>query len=94
VFIKPKCFKSPINPLVPLLLKAREYPQKYHWKTMTEKEPIQAHIIERADFRRASPEYRNPRPGIMSKTMHDATMINAWSPDWYHWFRFVVAVEY
>jgi hypothetical protein len=55
---------------------------------MTEKEPIQAQIMESADFLRARPEYRKPRPGIMSRTMHDATMMKAWSPDWNHWFRF------
>lgn len=31
-------------------------------------------------------------PGIMIKTMHEATMMKAWSPDWYHWFRFSVAM--
>lgn len=31
-------------------------------------------------------------PGIMMRTMHDATKIKAWSPDWYHWLRFSEAV--
>jgi len=36
--------------------KASEYPQKYHWKVMTEAENMQAQIRERADFLRARPE--------------------------------------
>lgn len=32
-------------------------------------------------------------PGIMSNTMHEAMMMNAWSPDWYHWFRFSTAIQ-
>jgi hypothetical protein len=42
---------------------------------MTEHEPIQAHIIDKADFLRARPEYRKPRPGIMTNTMAEATMM-------------------
>jgi hypothetical protein len=41
----------------------------------TEREPIQAQIMLKADLRRASPEYRKPRPGTMTNTMADATMI-------------------
>jgi hypothetical protein len=37
---------------------------------MTEDEAIHAQIIERADLRRARPEYRKPKPGTMIKTMH------------------------
>ena len=55
--------------------KASEYPQKYHWNVITEHEPIQAQSMLRADFRRARPEYRKPRPGIMTRTMAEATMI-------------------
>lgn len=66
-----------MNPFVADELKASEYPQRYHWKTIIEKEAIQAQIMDKADFRRARPEYRNPRPGIMSRTMHDETMIYA-----------------
>jgi len=62
-----------MNPLVPVDEKAREYPQKYHWKVMTEKEAMHAQIIESADFRRASPEYRKPIPGIMTSTMQEET---------------------
>ena len=36
--------------------KASEYPQKYHWKVMTEAENMQAQMSERADFLRARPE--------------------------------------
>ena len=59
-----------------------EYPQKYHWKLMMLPAAMQAHIIERADFLRASPEYRKPRPGTIIKTRHDEIMIYAWSPGW------------
>jgi hypothetical protein len=59
---------------------------------MTENDAIHAHIIDKADFRRASPEYRNPSPGIMRRTIHDETMIYAWSPGENHWLRFVVAI--
>jgi hypothetical protein len=38
-------------------------------------EAIQAQIMLRADLRRAKPEYRKPRPGTMTKTMAEATMI-------------------
>jgi hypothetical protein len=58
---------------------------------MTEKEPIHAQIMDKADFLRASPEYRKPSPGIMSRTIHDETMIYAWSPGSNHWFRFMTA---
>ena len=66
-----------MNPLVALELNASEYPQKYHWNTIIEKEAIHAQIIDKADFRRASPEYRKPSPGIISRTMHDETMMYA-----------------
>jgi hypothetical protein len=36
---------------------------------------MHAQIMERADFLRANPEYRKPRPGIISRTMHEETMI-------------------
>lgn len=29
----------------------------------------------------------------MIKTMAEATMMKAWSPDWYHWFKFSVTVD-
>lgn len=58
-------------------LKASEYPQKYHWNVMTEYDAIHANIMLRADFLRARPEYRKPRPGIMTMTIADATMIYA-----------------
>lgn len=32
-------------------------------------------------------------PGIMINTIHEATIMKAWSPDWYHWFRFSVAMK-
>lgn len=32
-------------------------------------------------------------PGIMINTIHEATMMKAWSPEEYHWFRFSVARE-
>lgn len=32
-------------------------------------------------------------PGTMIRTMHEATMMKAWSPDWNHWFRFWVATR-
>ena len=51
---------------------------------MTEKEAMQAQIMDKADFLRARPEYKNPSPGIMIKTMAEATMMYAESPDWYH----------
>ena len=90
--ISPKWPRFPMNPFVAEELKAREYPQKYHWKTMMEKEAIQAQIMDSADFLRARPEYRKPRPGIISKTIHDETMIYAWSPGSNHWFKFMTAV--
>lgn len=37
-----------------------------------------------ADFRRARPEYRKPRPGGMRNTMADETRIYDWSPDVNH----------
>jgi hypothetical protein len=79
--MRPNFSKFPINPFVALELNASEYPQKYHWKTIIENDPIHAHIIESADLRRANPEYRNPRPGIMRRTIADAMRIYAWSPD-------------
>jgi hypothetical protein len=36
--------------------KARENPQKYHWKVITDADPKQAIIIVSADFLRARPE--------------------------------------
>lgn len=45
---------------------------------------IHAHISDNADFLRARPEYRKPRPGTMMSTMADAMIMYAWSPDWYH----------
>jgi hypothetical protein len=47
---------------------------------MTENEPMHAQIMERADFLLANPEYKNPRPGIISRTMHEETIMYAWSP--------------
>jgi hypothetical protein len=44
---------------------------------MTEKEAIHAQIMDRADLRRARPEYRKPSPGTMINTMHDEIMIYA-----------------
>ena len=40
---------------------------------MIEKEAIHAQIIDRADLRRARPEYRKPRPGTMTKTIAEQT---------------------
>lgn len=51
---------------------------------MTEKEAMVTHIMVRADFRLASPEYKNPSPGIMTTTMAEAIIIYAWSPGEYH----------
>jgi hypothetical protein len=62
---------------LPVDEKAREYPQKYHWKVMIENDPMQAQIIDSADFLRARPEYRKPVPGIITKTIQEATMMNA-----------------
>jgi hypothetical protein len=45
-----------MKPLVPEALRASEYPQKYHWKVMTELENMQAQMRDRADFLRARPE--------------------------------------
>ena len=42
---------------------------------MTEKLAMQVHIIVRADFRRASPEYKKPSPGIMTTTMAEAMIM-------------------
>ena len=33
------------------------------------------------------------KPDIITRTIHYDTMIYAESPDWYHWFRFVVPRE-
>jgi hypothetical protein len=60
-----------------VVLNAKEYPQKYHWKVMIVDEAMHAHIKERADLRLANPEYRKPSPGIIIKTMAEATMMNA-----------------
>jgi hypothetical protein len=75
--LRPKRPRFPINPFVAEELNAKEYPQKYHWKTIIEKLPMQAQIIDSADFLRANPEYKNPRPGIIIRTIHDETMIYA-----------------
>lgn len=48
---------------------------------MTDIEPIHAQIMLNADLRRASPEYKKPRPGTITSTMAEATMMKAWSPD-------------
>jgi hypothetical protein len=29
----------------------------------------------------------------MISTIAEATMMYAWSPDWYHWFKLVVSVK-
>ena len=60
---------------------------------MTEHDAMQAHTMLNADFLRARPEYRKPRPGTMSNTIADATMMKAWSPDWNHWFKFSRPVQ-
>lgn len=77
--------------LLEVVEKAREKPQKYHWKTMTEKDIITTQSMERADFLRARPEYRKAMPGTMRRTRQAERMMKAWSPDWYHWLRFSVA---
>lgn len=58
---------------------------------MTLKDIMTTHRSESADFLRDRPEYRKAIPGTMSRTMHAETMMKAWSPDWYHWFRFSVS---
>ena len=70
-----------MKPLFPVDEKLSEYPQKYHWKLITLPAAMQAHIIDSADFLRARPEYRNPRPGTITKTRHDERMMYAVSPD-------------
>ena len=42
---------------------------------MTEKLAMQTQTIVKADFRLAKPEYKKPRPGIMTTTMAEATMM-------------------
>lgn len=42
---------------------------------MIEKLAMHAHIMLSADFLRARPEYRKPRPGIMITTIADAMMM-------------------
>jgi len=64
----PKCARSPMKPFVALAEKVKENPQKYHWKLMTEPATIQAHISDKADFLRARPEYKKPRPGTITNT--------------------------
>lgn len=64
-----------MNLFVAVGLNASEYPQKYHWKLMTDMLMQQAQIMLSADLRRARPEYRKPRPGIMTRTMAEATMM-------------------
>jgi hypothetical protein len=44
---------------------------------MIEKDPIHAQIMLSADFLLANPEYKNPRPGTMTSTMAEATMMYA-----------------
>jgi hypothetical protein len=56
VFNKPNLLRSPMNPFCPVGEKANEYPHKYHWNVMTDPAAIHAHIIDKADFRRARPE--------------------------------------
>lgn len=43
-------------PFVAVGEKVSEYPQKYHWKLITVPAAMHAHIIDSADFLRASPE--------------------------------------
>lgn len=74
VFINPKLLRSPMKPLAVVGEKAREYPQRYHWTLVTDRQPIQARIMWRADLRRTRPAYRKPRPGTMIHTKADATM--------------------
>lgn len=45
-----------MKPLVAYWLNANEYPQKYHWNVMIEREPMQAQMRDSADFLRARPE--------------------------------------
>ena len=73
-----------MKPFVPEAEKASEYPQKYHWKVMMLNEAIHAQIKLKADFRRASPEYKKPKPAGMTSTMAEATMMYAWSPGLNH----------
>lgn len=56
VFMRPKWCRSPMKPLVAVLLRAREYPQKYHWNTTTLKDIMTTQINDRADFLRERPE--------------------------------------
>jgi hypothetical protein len=56
VSINPNRLRSPIKPFCPVGEKAKEYPHRYHWNVMTDPAPMHAHIIDRADFRRARPE--------------------------------------
>lgn len=58
---------------------------------MTLKDIMTTHMSESADFLRDSPEYRNAIPGTISSTIQADTMMKAWSPGWYHWFRLSVA---
>ena len=44
---------------------------------MIEPAAIQAHIMDRADFLRARPEYKKPRPGTIIRTRHEEMMIYA-----------------
>lgn len=90
-FLNPIASKLPMKPFVAPGANAKEYPQKYHWSVMTEKDAIQAKIMERADFLRAKPEYRKPRPGTMRSTMADATMMYEVSPGLNHWLTLMTA---
>ena len=51
---------------------------------MTEKDAMVTQSMVRADFLLASPEYRKPKPGIMTTTIAEAMMMYAWSPGEYH----------
>lgn len=80
VFLRPNLSRLPMKPLVAVLLSAREYPQKYHWKTTTLNDITVTQMSDNADFLRARPEYKKAIPGTMSKTIADETMMYAWSP--------------
>ena len=47
-----------MNPFVAVGLRAREYPQKYHWKMMTLKDIMTTQMRERADFLRGLARFR------------------------------------
>jgi hypothetical protein len=60
---KPKFLRSPIKPFVAVRENAREYPQQNHCKTTTALLAETAQISDKADFRLASPEYKNAEFG-------------------------------